>query len=248
MLTKISFLRLRNAEVIQFLTQLLVLLTAVDLPALVQETVQSLQRLCDELEALHKEDPASLITEELVALDETRDDLYTGLLGHCRNLDYHNDVGIGADGILLRHTIGVYGDSEKVTRQPYVAESTDIDSLLADLARPDVAAAAARSGATMWITPLKVVNDLFKKRFLDRNDEKVLREFAFTMKNKRSEGTIAYEAVVRKINALYEMEGAEAVKALIDKMNMLGSEYRKLARQRRGRAEAKTESAPRASA
>lgn len=239
LLAALSFLRLRNAEVIQFLSQLLVLLTAADLPALLAESIQKLQRTQAELDALHKTDPGSLITDELVEIDEDRDDLYKGLAAHCRNLLRHNDEAVLADAKALTHVLGVYGDADTLTEQGYAAESTDIDSVLADLARPELAAAVARTGATLWAEALKAANDLFKKRFLDRDEEKLKKEFAYTMIRKRKESAEAYDEVLRKINALVETGSEEALRDLVGKIDTLTENYRQTVRQRKGAAKAK---------
>ncbi|RYY38808.1 MAG: hypothetical protein EOO08_13425 [Chitinophagaceae bacterium] len=238
MLQKISFLRLRNAELLQLLSQILVLLTTANIGGAIGPLAERLGAVTKELDALHKSDPSSLITEELVEIDETRDDLYTGLLGHCRNLEYHNDERIAADGRALRAALNPYGDSETVTKQGYAAESTDIDSALADITRPELADAVARTGAALWTVPLAAANQLFKQRFLDRTEEKVSKELAFTMKKKREEAAKVYDELVRKINAVNELEGGEPIKALIEKIMMLTKEYRLMVRQRVGRAEA----------
>jgi hypothetical protein len=245
MLTKLSLPGLRNAELLQYLTQLLDTVPSTGLPAPVADAAARLGTVYRELDALYKTDPASLITEELTALDEERDALYTGLLAFCNSFSYHTDPGARKAGTDLQHALGMYGNATEVTRQGYAAESTDIDSLLADLAAPALAAAVTRTGAVVWTGPLKAANDGFKQRFLDRNDEAASKEFAFTMKQKRNEAAAAYDGLVRKINAAWEM-GAADLETVIAKCNGLTETYRQMMAARKGRAEAKreTEAAP----
>ncbi|GAA4336219.1 DUF6261 family protein [Flaviaesturariibacter amylovorans] len=243
MLTKLSLSGLRNAELIQYLTQLLETIPATGLPAPAAEAANGLRRVLTELDALHKTDPASLITDELIALDAERDALYTGLLAFCNSFSYHNDGELRKAGTDLQHALGVYGNAAEVTRQGYAAESTDIESLLTDLAAPALSAATARTGATVWTAPLKTANDRFKARFLDRNDEAAAKEFTFTMKQKRKEAATAYELLRRKLNAAWEM-GAAELEAAIGKGNALTETYRELVAARKGRAEVRKEAAP----
>ncbi|RYY93394.1 MAG: hypothetical protein EOO11_19790, partial [Chitinophagaceae bacterium] len=235
MLKKISFLRLHNAELLQYLAQYLAIIDSVaDHPHALADAVRALKTVSISLEALHKSDPSSLMTAEILALDEERGDLYTGLLGHCRNLAFHSNPDMVEAGRILMHILDVYGNSEEVTKQSYAAESTDIDSLLDDLARPEAASALRLSGATMWSEPLFVSNGRFKERYLARTDEKAAREFAFTMKVKRAEAATAYDAVVRKINGFFETGDPAAWQPLIARLNAFSGEYRQLLAARRG--------------
>lgn len=248
MLKKISFFGLYNAELLQFLVQYLTIIDSVsNHPPALAETIRVLRSVSEALNALHKSDPSSLLTAEILVLDEERDDLYTGLLGHCRNLALHSNPEVVEAGRILMHILNVYGNSEEFTKQAYVAESTDVDSVLDDLARPEAANALRLSGGGIWSEALGATNARFKERYLARNDQKAAREFAFTMKMKRAEAATAYDAVVRKVNAFFETGDPATWQPLIDRLNALSGEYRQLLAARRGRQEAKAAPAPAAS-
>ncbi|RYZ22647.1 MAG: hypothetical protein EOO16_08305 [Chitinophagaceae bacterium] len=243
MLAKLSLSGLRNAEHLQYFNQLLQILPDTGLPAPVAGAATQLRTQQGTMDALYKTDPSSRLTEELVALDEERDALYTGLLAFCNSFSYHSDADIRKAGTDLQHALGVYGSATEVTRQGYAAESTDINALLDDLSRPELAAAVARIGASVWTVPLKTANDRFQQRFLDRSVEAAAKEFAFTMKQQRKKMAEAYDLLARKINAAWEM-GDAALEELIGKCNALTATYRQLLAVRKGRAEGKKEDTP----
>lgn len=239
--------RLHNAELIEFLSQLLrIIAESGNLPAKVAETLATLRSRLAELEAMHKTDPSSLITSELVALDEERDDLYTGLLAFCRSFVWHNNEAIVQQGAALVHCIDNYGVSADVTRKPYSDESATIQSLLTDLARPQLQDAVAGTGAGLWIDALRAANERFRERFLARNDEDAAKEFLVSIKQKRREVYTAYYECIDTLNAARIM-GEQGLDALSGKINALTETQRQVIAQRKGRAEAgKTPAAPQA--
>ncbi|RYY91779.1 MAG: hypothetical protein EOO11_22220 [Chitinophagaceae bacterium] len=243
MTNRMGFRRLHNAELIEFLSQILNITAASGaLPPKLAETVAALQSSHDRLEALHKSDPSSLLTGELLELDEERDDLYTGLLAYCRSFAWHSDESIVQHGAALLHCIDNYGTAAQVTRLPYSKESATIESMLTDLARPELQAAISATGADRWIAPLQAANDRFRTRFIDRNDEQARKEFLLSMKLQRGETATAYEAFINTLNAAMIM-GATGLEDLSARINTLTDAHKLVIAQRAGRAEAKKEPA-----
>ncbi|GAB4094059.1 DUF6261 family protein [Flaviaesturariibacter terrae] len=238
MTQKLGFKRLHNAELIEFLSQILqVAAEAGPLPAKVAETASTLRACVDGLEALHKSDPSSLVTRELIDLDGERDDLFTGLLTFCRSFSWHNDAALKQYSAALLHCIDNYGTAADITRKPYAEESATIHSLLDDLARPELQDAISRTGAALWIAPLKAVNDRFRERFLARNEEGARKELAFTMIQKRTETAGAYDSFLRTLDAARIM-GEQGLDDLSRKISTLTDTQRRVLAQRAGRAEA----------
>ncbi|TCJ18607.1 hypothetical protein EPD60_03655 [Flaviaesturariibacter flavus] len=239
MLKPLPFYRLSNAEVIQVVSQFLALFAAGGLPPVLAEAIATLRAELDGLEALHKTDPSSRHTEAIIALDDERDDLYTGFGAWLRALQYHNDPQIEAAANELLHVFGVYGTAEKVTKQSHAAETTNIDSLLADLAAPALAGAVTRTGAALWTVPLKAANDAFRQRYTDRSLEQATKEFSFTMTQKRKTARAAYDTVVRKLNGFLETDGGRQWVDLTRDAEGIAAPFRLLAARRKGKTEAK---------
>ncbi|TCZ69300.1 DUF6261 family protein [Flaviaesturariibacter aridisoli] len=235
---RMGFWRLHNAELIEFLS--LVLQTVAEsgaLPPKLAETVAVLRTRLAELEAMHKADPSSLFTGELLLLDEERDDLYTGLLAFCRAFAWHNNEALVGHGAALVHCIDNYGTAAEVARMPYSKESATIESLLADLARPELHAAITATGAGLWIAPLKAANDRFRERFIDRNDEQQQKEFLLSMKQQRGATAIAYDGFIKTLNAAIIM-GDAGLGELAGKIQLLTESQQHVLAQRAGRAKA----------
>ncbi|RYZ23420.1 MAG: hypothetical protein EOO16_04930 [Chitinophagaceae bacterium] len=240
MLQKISLYRLRIAEAIRYLTQLVALIDAAGgrPPAALSDAVAALRARLGDLNALYQSDPQAQQAEALLETDEERDRLVVGLYTFCNAFTYLKDPALRDAGKLLVNTIEVYGTGSDIANQGNAAETTQVESLLADLRKPAQAAAVALLRAELFTTPLEAANTRYESLFLARNDENALRQAAGKMTERRKAAATAFDAVLRKLSGAYEMEGAGAWGDLVNKLNALSEEYRHLLAVRAGRAAA----------
>ncbi|RYY67172.1 MAG: hypothetical protein EOO12_01960 [Chitinophagaceae bacterium] len=239
MTSKLGFYRLRNAELIRYLTQVMTLMaTAGDSPEPLRQAVAALQARLDALNEQFKKDPMSEHAEALLLAEEERDDAVRGLYRYCDAFTYLRDPALSGAGKLLVNTIEVYGTGNEIAGHPNKIETTELESLLADLAKPAPAAAVALLRADHFTTPMAEANSRYEGLFLQDRTGGNNPEGTAAMLKLRSAAAADYDLFVRKLSGAYEMEGAGKWGDLVLKMNALTEEYRQTVNQRAARAKA----------
>lgn len=184
---------------------------------------------------------ASIISDQLVELDAQRDDAYSGLAAQIRAALRHFDPAKAATAKEADLILRKYGNPNSM---PYVQQNGTLHNLIQDLEAFDAGNAPSEGGgdeggedilsvaeanrlatigAREWLDRLKSVNDQFLAAFAERN---TAQGNVVTGETKAARQAVdaAYRAVVKRINALAEVNGdadyisvINAVNALIDR-------------------------------
>ena len=113
-----------------------------------------------ELEALYKKALASDKTQELLLLDERRDDAVNGIYYFLLGYTYHFEDDKQQKAQLLLTNMELYGSG--ITRLNYQAETATVNNLLRDWEnKPDLADAITSFNISAWVNELKIVNEEF---------------------------------------------------------------------------------------
>lgn len=234
MITSIHLVNLRNSEFLQFSEDFLALVLLNDPRALkVQPQYDKLRAATDTINALFKTDRGSLMTEELVALDERRDTAITGITLYVQSLTYHFNPAIRTQADTLVANLSNYDTG--VAKQNYQAETAIISSILTDWTeKPTLKAAVTALNIADWQTELAEVNNAFNTKYLARTQE-LAAASPDTLKEKRQEATLAYYTLRDFISSHYTLnEGAEPYNKTVNELNALITQYNTLLAGRKG--------------
>ena len=232
--------RLQNMEHFQFAGHVLAMCKTAN--------VEKLNPLLAPLEAaIAKEDEALNLpqkmegTRELSELDSARDKAYrvlTLLLDACL-LDTNKNIAGPAQ--MLRDILDRYPDT---AAQNYAKETAMIQNLLTDLNTPEAKVSVGRTNLQGAVTRLTAANAAFDKCFQARF-KKTIPTGTFDIKQLRADTDRALNAVLRRIDALDELEPSTQITALITQYNNLVDNRRTLlagrAATNKARAEKQTE-------
>jgi Family of unknown function (DUF6261) len=168
MFTAIQLTKLRNAEYVQYLQQLLAIVLRYQ-PATLQVKAEYDALFADftKLEGSFKTRTSSPLTAELETLDEQRDNCITGLYYYLLGLSSHFTTAKSAPAQALLQVLQVYGTG--IARQNLNAETATLNSLIADFKKPENAAHGQTLGIADWVTEMERVNQLFNQTYLARN-------------------------------------------------------------------------------
>ncbi|MDB5196479.1 MAG: hypothetical protein JWP88_850 [Flaviaesturariibacter sp.] len=247
MIQTIPLTRLSNADFIEFFNLLKGGITAgfegATIPAPFAAKQTAVNKVLSDLEALHNNDPASHLTAEMLALDAERDSYIGGMSQVCRgHLSHPDDEMKGAAKLLVR-SLQVHGPS--IRSQGITEETATIKSILKDWnEKPEMAGAVAALRLGAWLTALERTNNNFEAKYLDRNLEG-RSELPFTMKEKRQEARVVFDALMEKLVGYYSItEGDAPWKNIVSDVNALIDRYNKMLAADAGRAAAEKEAKP----
>lgn len=186
---------------------------------------------------------ASIYSEQLVAIDARRDEAYSGLAGQIRNCIRHFDPEKAAAAKEADLILRKYGNP---TALPYVQENGVIHNIIQDLEDFDQSTPPAEGGgddggdedilsfsapsraanrlatigAREWLDRFKTINEQFLTIFTLRNTK---RATVVTGESTAARRTVdgAYRALVKRINALVEVNGDTDYLEIINAINTL---------------------------
>lgn len=234
MITSIHLNNLRNSEFLQFSEDFLGLVLLNNPDTLkVKPQYDKLRLATDMVDALFKADRGSLMTDELVALDERRDTAITGISLHVQSLTYHFNESIRTQADALAANLANYDAG--VAKQNYQAETAIISSILTDWAeKPALKAAIDALKIADWQAELATANTAFNTRYLTRTQE-LGAASPDTIKEKRLEATQAYYTLRDFITSYHTLnEGAEPYNKTVKELNALITQYNNLLAGRKG--------------
>ena len=214
-ISKLYFRRLRNAAHYQFYT---------DFSALVDKyTPQALG--IEELYALYKPTyvdegiafvaiSKSAFTEQLEKVDTERDQVYRGLVDDVNSKKNHFKAEVSDAAARVSILIDSYGN---LAPKPYDEESAFISSLISDL-RTKTSTETVILNLKEWIDELEVRNNAFIALQGSRNAEEADRT-ELRMKEVRVVVDNAYNKIVKRINALIELNGDTDYAGFVKELN-----------------------------
>jgi len=225
MIQKISILRLRNPEILQFVRQLLVIVLGPDPEKLkVGPQTQALQNSLTVAERIFKKDVSSPLTDVLVDLDEKRDKLLVGIRTNVDSFTYHFNEETRTASLRLKDHLATFGSS--ITKENYMRESALINKLVTDWrSNPELSNSVAALNLQLWVQKLDDANELFNSRYLERN--KVMGNISTdAFREKKEELSVAYDKLIARLNSHYDIqEGAEPFATVARQINELIDKY-----------------------
>ncbi|NML56546.1 DUF6261 family protein [Chryseobacterium cheonjiense] len=217
---------LRNAEYLQYVKDFSGII-ALNNPATLQidAKLSTFNNRISELENLYKKALANDKTQELLQLDERRDNAINGiyyfLLGH----SYHFEADKKQKAQLLLDNMALYGSG--IARLNYQAETATLNNLIRDWEnKPELINAVASFNLSAWINEMKTANDLFNTTYLSRTQE-YGDASPETIKSKREEVNAAYYALRDRIDALHLLVDTppSPYATVINQLNALTDQY-----------------------
>lgn len=226
----------RNSEHFQFVTEVKDLLT--QYRSILNGTTLAAQfTACyaGEDEAL-KKIVKNAATATIAEADHTRDVTFRGLADTVQAAVNHYKPAVAAAAKRLKIVFDTYGN---LSAKPLNEETADIYNLLQELTgkyAPDV----ELLGLTAWAKKLSDDNLAFKNLVKERNNE-VSAATQLKMKTCRAATDLVYYVIVERINALIIVNGEEAYREFVNKLNTFIDKYANTIAQRQGRSKSKEE-------
>lgn len=170
----------------------------------------------DEKLALQKE-LGSAHTHPISECDGYRDELDLGFCMLIESHLYHPDTKIRENARLIQRIIDQHGNLRKLN---YSDEASKLSIRNAEIkTKYTVELASIANGiATYWLDKLTNANDEFIIKFGIRGDEETVK-FILTVSEARNVTDKAWEAIVKRINALVIVNGEAPYASFIDKVN-----------------------------
>ena len=237
-INNIDIAKLRNGEYVQFIVDVLAIVQANN-PSLlmVEEQYNNLLALSNNMETLFKTPQGSIISDELIALDDRRDSALNGILALINGYVYSTEETIKSAAIRLSNHLSIFGSS--IARDNYQSETATIRSILADWeSRPELDIAISTLNLTLWQTELENANTLFAAQYLARAEENGTAS-PDNLKAKRAETNAAYYELRDNLNAHFTInKGIDPFGKTVSFINGLMDSYKSLLARRAVNAEA----------
>lgn len=179
---------------------------------------------------------SSDITGDLSEMDRMRDATFSGISGTINSAHNHYDANVRKAADRLSLLLDTYGD---VPHKPYDQETSSIVKLVAEL-EGTYAADVTVVGIGGWVSELKTRNTAFDNLKNERYTENGAKP-QDSLKQSRIVTDSIYRTVLKRLNALIEVNGETAYTALVTEQNQRVENYRNLLAQRRGRNAKKDE-------
>lgn len=227
MINSIDLAKLRNSEFLQFGTFISDFVVAND-PVVLNIVPQhtAFKTILDETAGLFKVEKSSPITQDLILLDERRDKAISGIAGVIGYYGNHFDAATLQAANLLITNLNTYGTG--IARLNTQEETSTIKAIVNDWeTRPELTAAIAKLGFTMWVAELKAANLLYEQKYFEWTVEYGSAN-PETLKQKRSETMDAYNELRSYIDANLILHPSAAYSALENGINALIDQYNTL--------------------
>ena len=173
MITVIDLSKLRNAEYLQLILDVLKLVALNNATTLkVVDEYNGLQALIATIEAIFKTEQSSALTPIINALDERRDNAIYGILKTIDADTYHfTNTTKTAAGVLAKY-LATYGTANGIAILNLQAETATVNSLITDLqTTTELVAAITTLGLATWVAELKNANELLGEKYIARTQE-----------------------------------------------------------------------------
>lgn len=228
-MNSIDIQKLRNAEYLQYVKDYLSLINLNTPEQLEIETkLTTLITKSTELETLYKKALASDKTQELLLLDERRDNAINGIYYFLLGYTYHYEDDQKHKAQLLLTNMALYGSG--ISRLNYQAETATLNNLLRDWEnKPELMDAINSFSLSSWVAEMKTANEEFNTKYLSRTQEYGDAN-PETIKTKREEVNTAYYQLRDRIDALHLLVEIppSPYEKLINQLNALTDQYNKL--------------------
>jgi hypothetical protein len=230
MITAIDLTKLRNAEYLQLMIDVLKLVFQNNPTALkVIDDYNALQATTTAIEAIFKTEQSSPLTPIIEALDIRRDNAIMGIFKLIEANTFHFTPDVKDAANVLAKYVGIYGVASAVAGLNLQSETATVTSIVTDMeTRADLVAAVATLGLAPWVAELKTANQLLGDKYIERTKE-LAGASTDNIKQKRLACNIAYYSLrdmlqsyntITKRAAPYPKTISE-INALIDQYNII---------------------------
>ncbi len=227
MIQSIELYKLRNAEYLQFTTDILKI-TALNNPASlqVQAKYDALNVFKNDLETLFKKSTANPITAEIENLDKRRDNAVSGILAVVNGFSYHFDLAIANQAKTVLEYLKIY--SGNIANENYNAETATINNMVSDFeTKPELIAALTALNLVAWKNELKAANADFSTQYIARTID-LATASPDNLKTKRLEANAAFYELRNHIDAFATISPSVAYTKTINEINVLITQYNAL--------------------
>lgn len=223
----------KNAEIVQFSDNVLSILRANDPAALnVAPQVSHLDDRFQTLRKLFLLDQGNAITKEIQDLYDRRDDALIGINANVDSYEKHFEEEKRQACEVLHKLLDKHG--RDLYKRSYPEETAGVRSMVNELeTTPVLTGAATMLHLVEWFAQLKVDNDLFDEKYLERNEA-----YADAPKEKfadvRSETEAAYTEMVKHLSAYSIINANEAYDRVTGQLSQLVDSYNQTVKNRQG--------------
>jgi len=224
--------RHRNGEHIQFHAEISAILESYDF------VIHKIAELFDKYIICCAQENASLnktvknaSTADIEHADHCRSHTFRGMADICRAMLNHYESEKADAARCLKVVFDHYGN---LAEKPFEEKTAGIYLLIQNM-RTNNAQHIQSIGIEGWIDRLEAENNEFQVLFMLRNDEYASKRH-LKMRRARTDTDNAYIAIVRKINSLIVVEGADDYVDLVNVINASIEKHVTLIAQREGRA------------
>lgn len=233
MINKIRFHYLRMGEFIEFLYDVLIICQQKTTEAMkLAASIAALQTDTETFDQNFKLDPGSPVTQELIDLDDRRDDCIIGIRYLLEAYVRYFTQAMKSAARSLLDSMDKYGTS--IARLNFPTETSTINSLLEEWeTKPVLSGAVTTLTLSAWITELKTVNASFKQKYVTRSTDKGSEGNLKTLEVRKA-ALNAYRNLIQRIEAGATLADdnsyAELIASLnvhIDKYNLIADSHKK---------------------
>jgi hypothetical protein len=224
--------QLRNSEFIRYHKDVLTICNAASPATLgIAEQVTALQTAVSPMDELFVKERGSLVTPELEALDERRDNALNGIKAAAEAYTYHYETALSGAGKQIISVFNRYGSN--LAKLNYLAETEVIVSLADELANDgDLNTAMRTLRLEGWLQELATANQQFNSRFLNRNSEYAAQPVG-NLLEKREAAIEAYRQLAAHIAAHATLTPSEVWSKLVAEINSLAASYNEVVTSRK---------------
>jgi hypothetical protein len=175
----------------------------------------------------------NVLAERKADADQARDTTLSGLSLGVNFMLHHFDPTLAEAAKRVKILLDSYNKPTAVRLLHYDAETAAIANLLQELDGKYVADVQLL-GLTDWVKRLHEQNEAFRRLAVEYNEEQSERP-EFTLKESREGVDLAYQDIVKRINAGILFEGETAYAPFVRELNALVKHYNDILAQHRGR-------------
>ena len=217
LIKSINLGRARLMDFYQVMSLVLSFLSKEDLVALnLAQEAGDFQTVFDIFDKAIKQAQKTGITDDVIAADDERDNIFTGFTGSLHSLTRFPDADIAQSATKLLLILEKYDND--VTRLPQREETGVLKSISTELKTPENVVLLQKTNQTLWATKLDESNTKFENLYEHRT-EKEAEFIAGLTRTERANTQAAFEKLVRAIEANAYLKGEAAYKPLADKIN-----------------------------
>lgn len=219
---------LQNAEHLALMRDLLAVLKEANIEALIPLKEKFVQQV-DLEESAQKQITKSGYTATLVELDQSRDEIFRGLVLRVQSELLTQDENRRKSAQQIKIVIDTYGN---FTQHNLQKETIEIENLLQDLKSERYTSLSTDIGLNDWIGWLEEANNKFETTYTSRRDEYANRP-DLNLKSIRNQSDILFKELCKMTAALEVLQPSESLHELISKADTSISKWRDILSQRR---------------